>query len=96
MILFVLFEVIKINIFKKDNDALLTGLISLLLLGFGILLSIRYSVPLDYGTDEKINRPHVEIMSHFAIANTLIGFGFILLSIIKFIIWKIKKTYNKN
>ncbi|MDD4150645.1 MAG: hypothetical protein PHE33_11535 [Bacteroidales bacterium] len=96
MISFVLFETIKINIFKKDNDALITGLISLLLLGFGILLSIKYSVPLDYGTVEEINRPHAEIMSYFAIANALIGFGFILLSIIKFIIWKIKRACNKN
>lgn len=96
MILFVLFGLIKISIFKKNSFALPTALISLLLLGFGFYLSIKYGLVLDYGTEDEIKSAHTELMYSFAITSVFTGLGFILISIIKFIIWKIKKTYNKN
>lgn len=96
MILFVFFELIKINIFKKDHDALVAGLVSLLLLGFGFYLSIKYGLVLDYETVDEIKSTHAKLMSSFAIINLLTGIGFILISILKFVIWKIKQFIKKE
>lgn len=49
MILYVLFEIIRINVFKKSENALSAGLISMLLVGFGIYLWIKNGLILDYG-----------------------------------------------
>lgn len=96
MIFFILFELIKINLFKKDNEALLTGLISMILLGFGLYLAIKYGLLLDYGTADEIINSNAKLMSFFAIANILTGLSFILFSIFKFLIWKVKNAHNKK
>ena len=96
MTLFVLFGLIKINIFKKNSYSLPSALISLLLLCFGLYLSIKYGLILDYGTEVEIKSTHTELMSYFAITSVLTGLGFILISIIKFITWKIKTLFNRK
>ena len=88
---YVLVELIRINFFKKDNNALLTGLISMLLLGFSLYLWIKYGLTLDYGSEEEIYKSEAELMYLIALIGFIIGFGFILISILKMIIWKIKK-----
>ncbi|MDD2387069.1 MAG: hypothetical protein PHP52_09845 [Bacteroidales bacterium] len=96
MILFVLLGLIKISIFKKNTYTLPSILISLLLLGFGLYLSIKYGLVLDYGTEDEIKCTHAELMYFFAITSVLTGLSFILISIIKFIIWKIKTSLNRK
>lgn len=96
MILYVLFEIIKINIFRKDSDASLAGLISMLLLGFAFYLSIKYGLGFDYGTDDEITMIHAELMSNFAIANAITGLVFIVIWMFKFLIWGIKQLRNKE
>ena len=81
---------IRINIFKKDDLALLTGLISMISLIFGIFLAIKYGLILDYAKEDKINQSSANLMSKAAIACVLTGLIFIIISIMKFIVWKIK------
>ena len=96
MILFVLFELIKINIFRNDNNILLAGFISLLLFGFGFYLLIKYGLILDYGTADEIKSTHAEIMASFATTSVLTGLGSTLISILKVVVWKIKKALSNE
>ena len=80
---------------KKDNGALLAGLLSLLLLGFGLYLWIKNGITLDYGTQDIINKTRSELMFKIGIISVLFSLIFILVSIFKFIIWKIKKHTTK-
>ncbi|MDY0216418.1 MAG: hypothetical protein RBS19_05630 [Bacteroidales bacterium] len=91
MILYVLFEIIRINVLKKSENALSAGLISMLLVGFGIYLWIKNGLILDYGVEEEIIAAKADWMFVFAILSVFVGLVFILISIIKFIVWKIKK-----
>ena len=92
MISFVLLELIRINIYKKDNNALLAELISMLLIGFGVYLWIKNGLILDYGIGDEIKSAHAETMFSFAIASVLTGFVFILISLLKFMVWMIVKN----
>ncbi|MDD2413231.1 MAG: hypothetical protein PHR79_10000 [Bacteroidales bacterium] len=91
MIFYVLFEIIRINLFKKSNNALSAGLISMLLLGFGIYLLIKYGLIVDYGADEEVIAAKANWMFVLAILSVFVGLVFIFISIIKLIVWKIKK-----
>ncbi len=95
MILFILCELIRINIFNKDNNALLTGLISLLVIGFGLYLWIKNGLIIDYCSDNEIKKLKAELMYCIAIINILTGTFFGITSIFKLIIFKIKKVNKK-
>jgi len=83
---------IRINIFKKDDLALLTGLISMISLIFGIFLAIKYGLILDYAKEDMIIQSSANLMSKTALACILSGLIFIFISIMKFIIWKVKEA----
>jgi len=89
MILYVLYEFIRINIKHKDNNALTAGLVSMLLLGFGLYLWVKNGLILDYGTPTEIKTSYSEIMFTIALISVFTGLIFILTSVFKFLIWKI-------
>lgn len=86
-----LFEFVRINAFKIDKNALFFGLTSMISIGFGLYLFIKNGLILDYGTQEEISNNWAGQMWFFGVACIFVGFGFILSSILKFIIWKLKK-----
>jgi hypothetical protein len=59
---------------------------------FGIYLLIKNGLVLDYGTVEEVNQSHAQIMFAFGITNGVIGLTFIVISIVKYLVWKIKKA----
>lgn len=88
----VLIGAIRINLFKKKNDGLMVGLISMLSIMFGIYLWIKNGMTLDYGTEVQIAQTHAPIMFALGVTNMLIGLSFIVISILKYLVWKIKKA----
>lgn len=95
--LFVLIGTIRVNLFKKSNDALLIGLISMLSIMFGIYLWIKNGMTLDYGTEVQIAETYAPIMLALGITNILVSLLFIFISIVKYLVWKISKDYiNKQ
>ena len=85
--LYIIVELIRIIFFRRDNLALFTGFISLISIGFGIYLGIKNGIII-----EEIQESNAQIFYNFGIANILIGLLFLLISLAKFIIWKIKKA----
>jgi len=75
---------------------LLAGFISLVLFGFGFYLLIKYGLILDYGTADEIKSTRAEIMCFFATTSVLTGLGSILISILKFVVWKIRKALSNE
>jgi len=90
--LFVLSGAIRIYLFKKDKHGLMVGLMSMLSIMFGIYLWIKNGMTLDYGTEVQIDQSHAPIMFALGITNIIIGLLFIIVSILKYIVWKIKKA----
>jgi len=90
LILYILIEIIRINFLKKDNNALVAGLASVLLLLFGMYLLLKYGVISDYGSLQEILESKAKTMSLIALLNITISIFFILLSVIKSIIWRLK------
>ncbi|PKR81281.1 hypothetical protein CW751_05530 [Brumimicrobium salinarum] len=90
MILYILIELVRINLFKKDNNDLLAGLISVILLLFGMMLSLRYGLILDYGNSQEILKNKNIFMSYLAVISLSIATFSIFLSIIKFVISQLK------
>jgi hypothetical protein len=91
-ILFVLIGAIRIKLFNKDNEGLIVGLMSMLSIIFGIYLWLKNGLILDYGTVEEVTQSHASIMFELGITNILIWLIFIVIPIIKYIVWKIKKA----
>ena len=91
MILYVLIEIIRINFLKKNNNDLLAGLISVVLLLFGMYLSFRYGLKLDYGTEEIISESKAELMSLLALLSISVSMLFILISIVKYAVFKFRE-----
>lgn len=88
----VLIGVIRNSLFNKEYDGLMVGMISMLSIIFGIYLSIKNGMILDYGTEEQIAQNHAPIMSILGTTNIIIGLIFITISILKYIVLKIKKA----
>jgi len=84
------FEIIRINIFKNDENALFAGLTSMISIGFGLYLFVKNGLTLDYGTETEISSSWAEPMWFLGVVCILIGLSFIISSILKFIIWKLK------
>ena len=91
LILFIISEIIKIYIFRNDKNILITVLISLILFGFGLYLLIKYGLILEYGNIDEIKNTNAEIMHNTAISSILTGIGSVLIFVIEFVVWKIKK-----
>jgi hypothetical protein len=89
--LYILVELFRINILKKDNNALFAGLISLMSIGFGLYLSVWYGLIFEYGTLEEISSSNAEIKSTLGQIDIVTGFIFVLISISKWLIWIIRK-----
>ncbi|HZH86103.1 MAG TPA: hypothetical protein VFD77_02220 [Brumimicrobium sp.] len=94
LILYILIELIRINFLKKDNNDLVAGLASVLLLLFGMYLSLKYGIILDYSLGVEILESKAETMSLLAVSSLAISLFFILLSIIKFSIWKYRERFK--
>jgi hypothetical protein len=86
----VLIGAIRIYLSKKD-DELMIKWISMMSILFGIYLWIKNGLTLDYGTEEQIAQTHAHIMIASGMINILSGLLFIIISIFKYIAWKIKK-----
>lgn len=84
------FEIVRINIFKIDKNALLVGLTSMISIGFGLYLFIKNGLMLDYGTETEISTNWAGPMWFLGVVCILIGLGFIVSSILKYIIYKLK------
>ncbi|HLW29465.1 MAG TPA: hypothetical protein VKX29_01300 [Brumimicrobium sp.] len=91
LITYTLIEIIRINILKKNNNDLEAGLASVILLLFGMYLSLKYGVVLDYSSPTEILESKAKVMSLVATFSLAFAILFILVSIIKFLIWKLKK-----
>jgi len=90
-ILFVLILAIRIYLLKKENAELILVLISMLSILFGLYLCIKNGAILDYKTKIQIAQANAESMFDFGKTNIVIGLFFIVISILKYLIWKIKK-----
>lgn len=91
MIVYLLIELVRINLLKKDNNDLLAGLISVILLLYGMYLSLRYGLKLDYVSLTEIQQSQAQIMSFTAIASLVVSLFFIIISVVKFMITMITK-----
>ena len=94
--LYVFIGAIRINLSKKDKNGLIVGLISMISIVFGIYLWIKNGLILDYGTEEELIQTHAQIMFLFGIVNILIGLLFSIISILKYIFWRINRTENNS
>jgi hypothetical protein len=90
-ILFVLALAIRIYLLKKEKAELILVLISMLSILFGLYLCIKNGAILDYGTKIQIAQTHGESMFDLGKTNILISLFFIVISILKYLIWKIKQ-----
>ena len=81
--------------FRKEKHEVLTGLISLIIIGFGSYLWLKNGLILDYAPSEEIALKHAESMYIFAVVCLLSGLGFLLLTALKFI-WVILKRSAKS
>ena len=89
--LFVLILGIRLYLLKKENDELILVLTSMLSVIFGLYLCIKNGFILDYGTKIQIAQSHAKGMFDLGKTNILICLFFIFVSILKYLIWKIKK-----
>lgn len=87
---YISFEIIRINIFKNDKGALLVSFASMISIGFGLYLFIKNGLILDYGTETEISTKWAGPMWILGVICGLIGLVFILSSIWKYLIWKLK------
>jgi hypothetical protein len=95
LILFIVLELVKIYFFKNDKNILLTIFISLILVGLGLYLLIKYGLILDYGNIDEIKNTHSKIMHNISISSLLTGIGSLLIFITEYLFWKIKKIMRE-
>jgi hypothetical protein len=92
-IVWILIGTIRINFFNKNNEGLLTGLVSLASVVFGLFLILTDGIQFDY--ELNYNEIHQDISSVnllFGKANVIIGLLFIIQSLIKYILWRIRRN----
>ena len=87
---------IRIYFFKKKNEALFLGMISMLSIGFGFILLFLQGLPFIYGTANQTDLFHAKILLLLAEINIYLGLFFVLISILKFSGWLIKTQLFKN
>jgi uncharacterized membrane protein len=96
LILIIGLELVKIYFLKNDKNILLTIFISLILIGFGLYLSIKYGLILDYGNIDEIKNTRAKIIHNIAISSVLIGTGSLLIFFTEYLFWKIKKIISES
>lgn len=93
LVLYIIFEFIRIVFFKKTKNGLVAGLISLVSIFFGIYLLFKYGLLIDY--NENTNEYQIPAMAGEMYILGLVcisaGLLFVITSIIKYLIWKINK-----
>ena len=92
----ILIGFIRIYFFKKKNEALFMGMISMLSIGFGFILLFLQGLPFIYGTANQTELSHAKILLLLAELNIYSGLIFILISVLKFSGWLIKNRLFKN
>ena len=92
----ILIGFIRIYLFKKKNEALLLGVISMLSIGFGFILLLLQSLPFIYGTANQTYLSHAKLLLFLAEINIYLGLFFVIISILKFSGWLIKTRLFKN
>ena len=90
------FKFLRINVLKIDKNVLFVGLTSMISIAFGFYLFIKNGLILDYGTQNEISNNWAGQMWFLGVACIFIGLGFILSSIIKYIIWKLKRNEQNS
>jgi len=65
-------------------------------IGFGLYLIIKNGLILDYGTQHEISINWARLMWFIGVVCLFIGLGFILSSIVKYIIWKLKRNEHNS
>ena len=86
-----LLEIFRINVLKIEKNALFVGLTSVISIAFGLYLFIKNGLLIDYGTEHEITSNWAGPMWFLGVVCIFIGLGFILSSILKYVIWKIKR-----
>jgi hypothetical protein len=92
---FILIGFFRINFLKKKNEAILTGLMSMISIGFGYVLLLVFSLPYDYGTELYPVEALSQGILYLANLNVCCGLGFVLISVMKFLGWQIKNGILK-
>ena len=89
--IYLTFELFRIYILKRDKNSLLVVLISLLSIGFGLVVLVNYGLIVDYGNPDLDNIEYAFFMVFLAWINIWIGLIAIGISIVKLIFQKLKK-----
>jgi len=82
---------IQIYLFKNQNNAILTGFLSMLAIVFGAYLWIMNGVILEYGSEKEIIQSNASWLFTIGVLNLLSGLGFVFLSISRFLFYYLKK-----
>lgn len=85
------FEFVRIGIFKIDKNGLILGLTSMIAIAFGLYLCLKNGIVLDYGTAFEISESWAEFMWNLGLICLCLGFAFIVRSILKYVLWKLKQ-----
>ena len=83
-------EMLRICVLKKDKNVPLVSLASMISIGFGLYLIIKNGLVIDYGTQAEISASWAGPMWFLGVVCLFLGLGFILGSILKYILWKRK------
>ena len=94
--IFILIQFVLINFLKRDRLALLTGLFSMICIGFSGYLWIKYGLIIEYGKTEDILQSQASVLSVVALLGLVVGLSFVALSIVKFIYLKLRKPEQNN
>jgi hypothetical protein len=92
--LYLLFEIIRIHIFKKYNLQFFAGFVSVLLICFGVYLSIKYGVILEYENHADIIKSNARQRFPFAAMDIIAGLLFVSIAVMKWIVGEIKKLID--
>jgi hypothetical protein len=86
-----LLEIVRINVLRIDKNALFLGLTSVISIAFGLYLFIKNGLLIDYGTEHEITSNWAGPMWFLGVVCIFIGLGFILSSVLKYVIRKMKR-----
>ena len=91
LLFLIVFFSIQIYIFKKQSNAILTGLLSLMAIVYGGYLWIYYGVIIEYGTEAEINESSAVWLFTIGVLNVITGLSFVLVSLFRFAYWYFSK-----
>ena len=82
---------IQIYFLKKQSNAILTGLLSLVAIVYGTYLWISNGVIIEYGTETEINSSNAVWLFTIGILNLIAGLSYVFISLFRFLYWYISK-----